>query len=87
MDEAVYMRSVEQAAELAGGYEELARRLQVPTEDVIDWSRGKDKPGVDVFLLMLDLIMDETHKLSRAATAFGLAEQVLAKAARSSKAG
>jgi hypothetical protein len=54
---------------------------------VIGWSRGKDKPGVDVFLLMLDLIMDETHKLSRAATAFGLAEQVLAKAARSSKAG
>jgi hypothetical protein len=80
------MRSVEHAAELAGGYEALARRLGMRTEQVMDWSLGLDSPDTASFLFVLDLIMQETQKLSSAAVAFELARQALAKARSSSKA-
>ena len=80
------MHSVDHAAELAGGYEALARRLGVRTEQVMDWSLGLDSPDTTAFLFVLDLIMQETQKLSQAAVAFELARQALAKARRSSKA-
>lgn len=80
------MRSVEHAAELAGGYEALARRLGMRTEQVMDWSLGLDSPDTASFLFVLDLIMQETQKLSQAAVAFELARQALAKARSSSKA-
>jgi hypothetical protein len=80
------MRSVEHAAELAGGYEALARRLGMRTEQVMDWSLGLDSPDTASFLFVLDLIMQETQKLSQAAVAFELARQALAKARSSSQA-
>jgi hypothetical protein len=80
------MRSVEHAAELAGGYEALARRLGMRTEQVMDWSLGLDSPDTASFLFVLDIIMQETQKLSSAAVAFELARQALAKASSSSKA-
>ena len=80
------MSSVDHAAELVGGYEALGQRLGVRTEQVMDWSLGLVSPNTATLLFLLDVIMQETQKLSRAAVAFELAGQVLAKARRSSKA-
>jgi hypothetical protein len=80
------MTSVDHAAELVGGYEALGQRLGVRTEQVMDWSLGLVSPNTATLLFVLDVIMQETQKLSRAAVAFELAGQVLAKARRSSKA-
>lgn len=82
----VSMCSVDHAAELVGGYEALGQRLGVRTEQVMDWSLGLVSPNTATLLFVLDVIMQESHKLSRAAVAFELAGQVLAKARRSSKA-
>ena len=83
---AVSMRSVDHAAELVGGYEALGQRLGVRTEQVMDWSLGLASPNTATLLFVLDLIMQETQKLSSAAVAFELAGQALAKARRTSKA-
>jgi hypothetical protein len=80
------MSSVDHAAELVGGYEALGQRLGVRTEQVMDWSLGLVSPNTATLLFVLDVIMHETQQLSRAAVAFELAGQVLAKARRSSKA-
>jgi hypothetical protein len=82
----VCMSSVDHAAELVGGYEALGQRLGVRTEQVMDWSLGLVSPNTATLLFVLDVIMHETQELSRAAVAFELAGQVLAKARRSSKA-
>jgi len=83
---AVSMGSVDHAAELVGGYEALGQRLGVRTEEVMDWSLGLVSPNTATFLFVLDIIMQETQKLSSAALAFELAGQALAKARRTSKA-
>jgi DNA-binding transcriptional regulator YdaS (Cro superfamily) len=80
------MSSVDHAAELVGGYEALGQRLGVRTEQVMDWSLGLVKPNAATLLFVLDVIMQETQKLSRASAAFELAGEALAKARRSSKA-
>ena len=77
--------SVDHAAELVGGYVALGQRLGVRTEEIMDWSLGLGSPNTATLLFILDLIMQETQKLSRAAVAFELAGQALAKARRSSK--
>lgn len=79
------MRSVDHAAELAGGYEELAARLGVRPEEVMDWSLGLGSPDTATFLFVLDLILQETQKLSSAALAFELAREALTKAQKGSK--
>ena len=79
------MRSVDHAAELAGGYDALAERLGVGSRDVVDWVRGAASPDTTTFLFVLDVIMEETRKLSGALMAFGLAEQAVAKARTSSR--
>ena len=63
------MCSVDHAAELVGGYEALGQRLGVRTEEVMDWSLGLCRPDTGTFLFMLDIIMQETQKLSSAAAA------------------
>ena len=83
---AVSMRSVDHAAELVGGYEALGQRLGVRTEQVMDWSLGLVSPNTATLLFVLDIVMQETQKLSSAAVAFELAGQALAKARRTSKA-
>ncbi|HEY1288888.1 MAG TPA: hypothetical protein VNH16_06420 [Burkholderiales bacterium] len=83
---AVSMHSVEHAAELVGGYEALGQRLGVRTEEIVDWSLGLRSPDTATFLFVLDVIMQETQKLSSAAIAFELARQAIAKARDASKA-
>jgi hypothetical protein len=62
----ITMRSVDHAAELAGGYEALAERLGVSAERVADWTVGLETPDTTTFLFVLDVIMEETQKLARA---------------------
>jgi hypothetical protein len=56
----VYSRALAKAAELLGGRTELARLLQVAPADVERWISDADKPPREVFLRVVDLILDET---------------------------
>lgn len=56
----VHARALRKAAELVGSMEKLARRLQVPSADLIEWMNGKAEPPGWVFLQAVDLILDET---------------------------
>lgn len=55
----VYSRAVRKAAELAGGREKLSRMLQVPVAEIEKWLADKGKPPREVFLRVVDLIIDD----------------------------
>ena len=80
------MRSVEHAAELAGGYDALAERLCARAEDVLAWSAGRAMPDAAMLFLVLDVILSETKKLSATVEALAIAQHAVRKAQRSSKA-
>ncbi|MFN2646139.1 MAG: hypothetical protein ABR570_14210 [Burkholderiales bacterium] len=48
------------AAELLGGRDKLARVLRVPVSELDKWIAGEAKPPREVFLRVVDLILDET---------------------------
>ena len=48
------------AAELVGGRDKLARVLRVPPSELHKWIEGEEKPPREVFLRVVDLILDET---------------------------
>jgi hypothetical protein len=50
---------VRKAAELVGGREQLARKLQVPLAEIEKWLADKGKPPRELFLRMVDLILDD----------------------------
>jgi hypothetical protein len=75
MKQSIYMRSVEHAAELAGGYDELASRLGVSTAEVIAWTAGARTPPTASFLRVLDCIMVETQTIYQAASARAAGER------------
>jgi hypothetical protein len=56
----VYSRAVRKAAELAGGREKLARALQVPLAEIEKWIADKGKPPREIFLRVVDLIIDDS---------------------------
>lgn len=56
----VYSRALQKAAELVGGREKLARVLNVPAADLDRWIADQAKPPREVFLRIVDLILDET---------------------------
>jgi hypothetical protein len=56
----VHSRAVLRAAELLGGRDKLARVLRVPKADIDKWISGEAKPPREVFLRVVDLILDET---------------------------
>lgn len=56
----VYSRALRKAAEMAGGREELARTLQVPLADVETWILGEKKPPREVFLRVVDLLIEDS---------------------------
>lgn len=45
---------------MAGGRAELARTLQVPQADVDKWILGEKKPPRDVFLRVVDLLIEDS---------------------------
>ena len=60
----VHSRAVLRAAELLGGREKLARILRVPKAEIDKWISGEAKPPREVFLRVVDLILDETSPAS-----------------------
>jgi hypothetical protein len=56
----VYGRALIRAAELLGGRDKLARVLRVPAAEIDKWIAGESKPPREVFLRVVDLILDET---------------------------
>jgi hypothetical protein len=56
----VYSRALEKAAELMGGRGELARVLQVTQADIEKWIADDAKPPREIFLRVVDIILDET---------------------------
>lgn len=47
------------AAELLGGRDNLARTLQVPLADIERWLTGERKPSRELFLRVVDIIIDD----------------------------
>jgi len=60
MASSVYSRTLQKAAELAGGRAKLARLLRVPARDIERWIADEAKPPLNVFLRAVDLVIDET---------------------------
>jgi len=60
MPTSVYSRTLQKAAEAAGGPKKLARVLRVPLADLENWIADKDEPPMAVFLKAVDLVLDET---------------------------
>ena len=60
MAASVYSRALIRAAELVGGRDKLVQVLQVPAADLDKWLSDRAKPPRDVFLRIVDLILDET---------------------------
>lgn len=60
MAASVYSRALQKAAELAGGRDRLSRLLQVPKPDLDRWIADEAKPPREIFLRVIDLILDET---------------------------
>ena len=56
----VYSRALQKAAELVGGREKLAELLRVPKADIDRWIADQAKPPREIFLRIVDLILDET---------------------------
>lgn len=56
----VQSRTLRKAAELLGGAAKLARRLRVPTSNLIEWMNEKSEPPSWVFLRAVDVLLDET---------------------------
>ena len=61
MSFSVYSRALSRAADLVGGRDKLAEVLQVPTTDLDKWIADQAKPPREVFLRIVDLILDETR--------------------------
>jgi len=59
MAASVYSRALQKAAQLVGGREKLAKVLQVPRAEIDRWIADEAKPPREVFLRIVDLILDE----------------------------
>jgi hypothetical protein len=57
----VYGRTLQKAAELAGGTAKLARELQVPVVELEKWISGAAQPPLATFLKAIDFVLDETR--------------------------
>jgi hypothetical protein len=52
-------RALRRAVELAGSRESLAERVDVKVEELEKWLAGTRRPPREVFLRIVDLILDE----------------------------
>jgi transcriptional regulator with XRE-family HTH domain len=55
----VQSRALRKAAELLGGQKKLAERLGVDVAEIEKWTAGKVAPPREIFLRVVDLIIDE----------------------------
>jgi hypothetical protein len=65
----VYSRALIRAVELVGGRDKLGRVLRVPLSELEKWIGGEAKPPREVFLRVVDLILDETGPANGASDA------------------
>lgn len=63
-----YRAALARAAGLLGGARELSHRLQVPMPDLTRWLAGEGKPAIDVFLRVVDILIEEGRKARPALT-------------------
>jgi hypothetical protein len=56
--EPVQSRVLQRAARVVGGYGELQERLDASREDMISWIRGAAMPPVQVFVKLVEILMD-----------------------------
>lgn len=56
-------QAIRRAAEIVGEYRKLARRLRVPTDELIRWINGKDQPSNAAFLQCVDIILENEDSL------------------------
>lgn len=56
MDSRVSVETLQQAAEVAGGQEALARRFNVPEARLRRWMAGFGSPPLEIFLAALDIV-------------------------------
>jgi hypothetical protein len=56
----VYSRALQKAAQLLGGRDRLSKILQVPRADIDAWIADNAKPPREIFLRIVDLILDES---------------------------
>ena len=61
MAASVYSRALSRAAELLGSREKLAKVLQIPAVEIDKWIADQGKPPREVFLRIVDVILDETR--------------------------
>ena len=55
----VYSRATQKAADLLGGRERLAKVLLVPVTEIDKWIADKTRPPREVFLRVVDIVLDE----------------------------
>ena len=56
----VYSRALQKATELAGGRDKLAKILQVQRAELDKWIADQGKPPREIFLRIVDLILEES---------------------------
>ena len=62
MQSDTYRAALARAAELVGGPAPLARRLQVPMEDLTRWLAGDGRPSMGTFMRVIDVLIEEGRK-------------------------
>ena len=60
MAASVHARAVRRAAELLGGRDNLARALHVSLAEIEKWLSGERKPPRELFLRVVDIIIDDS---------------------------
>jgi hypothetical protein len=65
----VYRRSVDMAAEILGGHDEVARFLGTSLEAVRSWASGRAEPPLKCVMRLVELIEQKTVNAARTATA------------------
>jgi len=53
----IYARTLRRAANIVGGVNELAARLNVPREDLVYWMQGTKRAPTRVFLQAVDIVL------------------------------
>ena len=56
----MYSRTLQKAAELAGGRAKLCRELRVPSDELQKWIDDKALPPIAVFLKAVDIVIAES---------------------------
>lgn len=67
MWKARYMRIIGQAAQTSGGYERLARRLEVAEQELANWAQGIGTPAPQVCERLVELLRKNAIQAARAA--------------------